>query len=388
MRKILLFIFVSFFFTFSINAQVSENDRSATMQLLNTNKSAIGLSADDISNLEVSSSFLNPINGIRYVYLTQTYLGIPVFNQMQVLSFREGKLLSNFGSRLSQMEQRVNVKSASPSITAEAALIAALVDRKLSTTERTVTLTTSDNGRKVEFNKMGVSRENITAKLMWSPSDDGKGVKLAWQIYIIPTTSSDYWLVRIDATNRTTIGVDNLTVYCDWGNPDHTEKYGEVHTHNENVQIENISDNITNDIQSDLTIAKREKQLTPFLITSATYRVIPFPFESPIHMPSPPSSATVTDPWLAAPVKCDNFKMEYRNWREQIMIIPVAIMFGLIRIDTGNNTGTIAKSASSTTPLPNLTFNFVPDYTMEPQSIQTPFPISNLISPIYSTGII
>jgi len=52
MRKILLII-VSFFLAFSINAQVSETDKSATLQLVSANKAKIGLSTDDIANLQV-----------------------------------------------------------------------------------------------------------------------------------------------------------------------------------------------------------------------------------------------------------------------------------------------------------------------------------------------
>ena len=45
------------------------------------------------------------------------------------------------------------------------------------------------------------------------------------------------------------------------------------------------------------------------------------------------------------------------------------------------NTGSIAKSASSTTAFPNLTFNFTPDFTQEPTVTSPPnqqFNITNL----------
>ena len=287
MRKILLII-LNFFLAFSINAQVSEADKSATLQLVSANKAKIGLSTDDIANLKVSNSFVNENSRIRYSYLTQTYQGLPVFQQIQVLSFRDGKLLSNFGSRLAQMEDRVNVKTAFPLITAEAAVRTAIADRKIDiTSDQSLRVINSmENGRKIEFNNMGVSRENITAELMWVPDESGKTVKLAWQVYIIPTTTPDYWLVRIDATNNRFIGADNLTVYCNWGTPEHKEEYGAAHKHEEG----NFFTNNNKEVNA-------ERPLTPFAITTASYRVVPFPAESPIHPGGTP--ALRTDPWLA-----------------------------------------------------------------------------------------
>ena len=71
------------------------------------------------------------------------------------------------------------------------------------------------NGHFIEFNDMGVSREPITARLMWVPTDD-HSVKLAWLVYVIPVTSSDYWMIRVDAGNKRILGMDNYTVYCNW----------------------------------------------------------------------------------------------------------------------------------------------------------------------------
>jgi hypothetical protein len=49
-----------------------------------------------------------------------------------------------------------------------------------------------------------IAEQDITAELMWVPVEEGRKVLLAWQIYVIPTKSSDYWLVRINAENGKT----------------------------------------------------------------------------------------------------------------------------------------------------------------------------------------
>ena len=99
MRKI-LFLIITFFAFQQVNAQTGDPDKDAALQLVSANRLAIGLSADDLNNLAVSSSYVDRNSGIRYVYLVQTYLGIPVYNQMQVLTFRNGQLLSNAGGRV------------------------------------------------------------------------------------------------------------------------------------------------------------------------------------------------------------------------------------------------------------------------------------------------
>jgi hypothetical protein len=44
-----------------------------------------------------------------------------------------------------------------------------------------------------------------------------KKIRLAWQVYLVPTKSPDYWMIRVDAAKNKVIDENNLTVYCDWG---------------------------------------------------------------------------------------------------------------------------------------------------------------------------
>ena len=64
-------------------------------------------------------------------------------------------------------------------------------------------------GRKYDYGKPGAFIENITAELMWVPDEEGTSVKLAWQVYLVPKTSSDYWLIRVDAKENRVIGENN-----------------------------------------------------------------------------------------------------------------------------------------------------------------------------------
>jgi len=91
MKKILLLLLCSAF-TFLLNAQTG--DVSLALQLVNKNSDAIGLSKEDINNAIVRDSYFDEVAGVQLVYLQQTYKGLPVFNQIHVLAFKNGVLAS------------------------------------------------------------------------------------------------------------------------------------------------------------------------------------------------------------------------------------------------------------------------------------------------------
>ncbi|MEP7254523.1 MAG: M36 family metallopeptidase [Ferruginibacter sp.] len=373
MRKILLFIFTLCTFYIS-KAQTGDADKIAALQLVSANRAAIGLSADDLNNLAVSSSYVDRNSGIRYVYLIQTYLDIPVYNQMQVLTFRNDKLLSKAGGRITAIDQKANVPDGVPPVSAANALVAAIADRNLNSNQTPVIISTKDNGRKIEFNNMGVSRENITAQLMWVPATQGKAVNLTWQIYIIPNTSSDYWLVKIDANNSSSLGVDNLTVYCSWDDPNQIYQFGSHYNRTNEIAGSSFGSNnlfefkkVVKDIY--------QSSVSPSLADNSNYRVIPLPYEAPSFMPGASTTwhAIRTNPWTAGSANATTLKWHSTDAVGTDYNYTRGNNVWAYQDRTSNNTGTIAKSASSTTILPNLTFDFTPDYTQEP-TVTTPPP--------------
>ena len=225
---------------------------------------------------------------------------------------------------------------------------------------------------------MGISMENITAQLMWVPVEKTGTVRLAWEVYIIPKTTSDYWLVRVDAMDNSILDIDNLTTYCNWdhqaGHQDHS---------NCNTAVNNHSDKKENSINffDFNNLGKNAVQSTnsPLIVNSASYRVIPFPAESPIHPGGSP--AVVTNPWTAAPGNATSLK-----WHTGLAGADYTYTRGnnvwAYEDRLASNAGSLAKSASSTTTPDPLTFDFVPNFTLEP-TVTTPtqnqqFNITNL----------
>ena len=375
MRKIIpLIVLILLSAVFTKAQNFTQAEQKLALYSVEANKAAIGISADLISTSKVFYTYEDVATRIRYVSLQQTYKGIPVYNQILALSFRNDKLLSNFGIFDPSIEKSINVSSGIPSVTAESAVQSALSDRGFRASQMAIALNRKDQGRFVEFGNMGISRENITAQLSWVPNELTKTYNLAWQVYIIPKTTSDYWMVRVDAVNNSILGVDNYTDYDNWGTPNENPSinypafdYGKSIANNTNTATKNFFD--------------FKKSEDPSLVTTASYRVIPLPAESPIHPGGAP--ALRTDPWLNAGVVANAVTLKWHTgaaaadydytrsnnvWAYEDRTAPA-------------NTGTIAKSASSTTAFPNLTFNFVPDFTLEPTVTSPPnqqFNITNL----------
>ena len=204
----------------SANGAFAQADNNIiARRLLDANASSIGLTKYDLANTLISDSYFDQTLGAQLVYAQQAYKEIPIFNQLQVLAFKNEKLVSNKGARLKAVEKMAGNVSGIPSVSASDAVKDALRDRKINFSGQPVVIGSEQNGRFIRFNDMGASHESITAQLMWVPVNDNKQLVLAWQVYIVPTTSSDYWLVRINAMDHSTVGVNNLTVSCNWEDP-------------------------------------------------------------------------------------------------------------------------------------------------------------------------
>ncbi|MBK8608582.1 MAG: M36 family metallopeptidase [Chitinophagaceae bacterium] len=379
MKKIFLFLMPLLFCVFSMNAQTFNAEENAAISLVSASKASLGLSADDMNNVQVSSTYYDNTAGVRMVYLNQTYQSIPVYNQMLVLAFKGEKLVSQAGTFNRGVAKWANVKTVMPSVTAESAVQSALADRGLHASQMAIAL--NKNGNKIEFGKMGISQENITAQLMWTPIENTNEIRLSWHIYIVPKTTPDYWMVRVDAVNNSILGMDNYTVYDNWGTPD---VHGKVNYPAFAMNKINVNESLKN-------VLDFRKTDDPSLVTTATYRVIPIPYESPNHMPAPMTTDTRTDPWLQAGVVPNAVTLKWHTGAG-------AADYDYTRSNNvwayqdrtpSNNTGTIAKSASSTTAFPNLTFNFVPDFAQEPTvTAPTPNQQFNITNLFYWNNVI
>ncbi len=341
MKRIFLSLILSALVVFA-NAQ--QKDEALAISLVTANKDLLGMKPDDIANSIVSNSYYNQYAGTQMVYLQQSYLGLPVHNQIQVIAFKNGKVVSAAGERISGMNAIAGLE-AIPAISAEQAVKNAMHAKGVTTIlpfKPEVISTTNLN-----FGKMGVSKEDITSRLMWAKEKNSDKVSLVWQVALYPNRSSDYFLIRINAINGSIQGEDNLTVYC---NIRHAEG---VHTDDHSGHDEEVVH-----ASAPLTPSSPE---SPALVGTANYRVIAFPAESRLHPGGTPS--LVTNPWLLAPGNATTLGwhndggFDYNYTRGNNVYA---------QEDRDRNDNTFGNPAISTTSPDPLNFNFVPDFTVTP----------------------
>jgi subtilisin-like proprotein convertase family protein len=372
MKKLLLLtgLLVCAIFSF---AQVNQQDRSNAMQLVSANKLALGFSSEDLNNVIVSSTYKISGTNVTMVYLQQSYRGIPVYNQIKTLAFRDGKVVSDAGAFIPSMEKFTRGASELPSVTAESAVQAAFTESKTTAKAPIAALTSSNDGKKVEFGKLSSSDYNINAELIWVPAGK-ENYKLAWQVFLAPNPTSDMWLIRVDAKSNQIISKDNLTITCRWDNEKHSiEEHFEQHHGNMGgkAQVNYIMEKDKN----------QHWQYRPFTITSATYRVVKYPAESPIHTGGVPVLAT--DPWTLAGGNATSMKW-HSNPTDQNNTVGNNVV---AQEDRDGNNGTGIRGGSSTA-LPNLTFDYAYDFTKSPTDVTSDNQQAAIVNLFYWNNII
>ncbi len=339
MKKLLLFSLGLFLMSF-VFGQNEAKEKQEAISLVKSNLSTLGFSEKDLENIEVSSSYISPTSRARMVYLNQTHMGISIHNQMLVLAFKNDKIFSRSGAFISSVYQVANPQSGTPNIKAEEALRSVLNSLSLKT--KIIQPTTEIKAAGVgnvyyHFGDLSVSDVDIKAHLVWVPVSSKK-ISLAWEIEIAPTGTSDHWLIRVDAVENKIIDKNNYTVF---------EHLNTEKNHNETESAVNQILNLEGN--------------APSIVSSATYEVIPFPAESPLHANG--TAALVTAPWNLAGGNATSLGWHFDGttyhdstrgnnvWAQE---------------DRDNNNTTFGKAAVSSTAQPDLTFDYIVDYTQAP----------------------
>lgn len=328
---------------FTATAQKSEKEKA--MALVVANSTALGLDDEALNNCIVGDTYFNSISQTTMVYLQQTYLGLPVRGQIQTLAFKNGIVVSAFGERIKGMPTRVSI-GAIPAITPEHAVKLAMGSKQA---EAPLELKgTAESNTKINFGKMGICQEDVTAELMWEPLKGSKDIALVWQVFYTANTSSDYLLISVDALTGKIQSETNLTLYCNFGHP-----------HTNGIIEHDEAGNWFSDKEDSHRLP--EQSLSPSLVSTAYYRVVPYPAESPRHPGGTPT--LVTNPWTMAPGDATSLGWhnsginDYTSSRGNN---------AWVQEDRDNNNNTNGLSAVSTTSPDPLTFDFSPDFSVDP----------------------
>lgn len=350
MKKLYSPLFTAIFMIFigqgAFSQKITPED---ALKLVTENAPSLHLTKEEVQNSIVTNAYTDKVSQLQLVYLQQTFQKVPVYNQIQVIAFKNGAPVSVKGGRIYRIADNIEDKKAIPSISSKEAVVAAAAAVNISmdiiNAHPLTILKTSPNEQKIEFTTNAISRKNIISALMWVPTENGK-VRLAWQVRILPIKTADYWLIRIDAKNAKVLGKDNLTVTCNWDLPIEGPRYFEP-------LIKDLLES------SPKLPAKDVKPVPPAaVLNSAQYRVIPFPAESMVHPGGTP--AIVIDPWLmagagnaATTLKWHNDGTTEYNYTRGNNVLAWEDL-------DGDDDGT-GNTPSSSTALPNLTFDFTYD---------------------------
>lgn len=192
---------------------------SVAKDFLTSNAATLGMTAKDLSNLEVTDRVYSKLTGVTHVYMQQIHEGLPVYNgQMQVNLDKEQRVMSVNNSAMADMAASVAaVKPALdlPSAVGKAAQhlgIASAASPKILSAPSGVQQITS-------VDPAGISREAIQGKLMWLPIHKGM-MRLVWNFQIHTLDQLHVYDFTVDAesgkvwTRFDWVAADQYRVYA------------------------------------------------------------------------------------------------------------------------------------------------------------------------------
>jgi len=345
MKRIVLFFVLLVSVVFGAQAQTLQ--KASVMQLVTANADAIGITKEQAGSLKVSNAYA--YQGTQYVYLVQTYQGLPVYNQMLVLAFKDNKLVSHAG-KLNSAYQKDGIGSATPSVPAANAVTSAFLSAGISAPVNSMPINSNEGASSVlNFGKLKGVSEDVTAELIWVPVEKTQSAKLVWQVQVVPIGKPDWWMMQIDAATGTLLNKINLNI---------SEKFG------------NSGPGILarpNEAPTATQFGGEAQGTNPPSVTTGNYRVVPFPYESPTHH----AFAVVTNPWLDAGIGNAAITNGWHfDGTTNYSITRGNNVYAYLDVDNNNTPNPAGNNfpAQSTTPDPSLTFNFVQDPTTDPNT--------------------
>jgi hypothetical protein len=356
-RHVLNRLLILLFLLASGNILFAQTDRGKITQLINENHRQLGMLAHEKGDFRIKSSYFDKTINATIVHVQQTHQGIDVFNALQTIAIKNDQFVSVMGSRVPissmESEQLLAQNRISPAEAVKNAL------KHLDLISQSNLDGLPVNGRPLEYNfgKLNLSRVDVKSRLLWQAVNKDEPFMLFWQVEIQPNKQPDYWLVRVNALTGEVTMKDNLTIYCNWGNSQQQADRCEEKSHNhEGHKNSGVNDEWQNG-------------------DAGSYKVIPYPAESPIHNGGNP--AVVLNPWELSPAGSGATSLKWHN--------DGAITYESTRgnnvwsqedIDGNNGTGVMASSQTSGT----LKFEYEPDFSQDPRTTggNQEFNITNL----------
>ena len=257
-RKMTLFF--AFFLGLYSNIFAQDDQAQVAQRYITDHAADWNLSNRDISDMYISDNYADDdAVPLRHIYFIQRHAGIQLKNGVLNLNLMpDGKMLYAGCRFMPDLDKKIN--TITPKLTAEQALDAAC--RHLNLTAETWVRKEGKPENKTIYDKGLVSYEDIQVQLVYQRIND-KEVRLAYDIALDAISGTDYWSVRIDATNGDMLEKGSWTKHCAFHNHKATEVaefYLDCDKKMETVET-----------------------LGGAVLETGSYAVFSFPTESPIH---------------------------------------------------------------------------------------------------------
>ena len=259
-QKIIL-SFLCLIFSISL-AFAQPTVETAKQELLRSGKK-YGIAPEDIAELKLTDHHTSKKSKVAHFYFRQLKEGIEVHQANgSVHLSAQGELIKLNNDFIASISDRIN--SASPTLSAMDAVNAVALEKGYSLTEvLKVVENKATVDKSVILSKGGISLENIPAKLMYHPAEDGT-IRLTWDLSIYELDAQNWWSLKVDANTGEILYETNWVTSCNFDTPTHDcSATHAAHTHAPTVSTMN-------------TAATTEALV-------GGYRVYPLPVETPGH---------------------------------------------------------------------------------------------------------
>ncbi len=259
----------------NVQGQNQEKPVEQYAQHLQKYASDWNLTANDLMEFRVRDKYTSRHTGAKHIYLNQQYNGLDVYNAIVTLTLRpDGEPLSAFSRFVPELEDKIVGER--PTMAAIDAVVAAFSEVGIEAEASDFVLSELRED-KVIFRAERLSRSDIPVELVYQPLQDGR-VELAYDLSFDPESQLDYWSIRTSAIDGRVLDKVSWTVSCKLDDiPSHRHTQSCFSKRAEQGYSARGADGVVAD---NLHFgAKRLGQVNE----ESAYRVVPFPYESPIH---------------------------------------------------------------------------------------------------------
>ncbi len=261
MKKYIIFIYI-----LSLSLKLASQNNTEQVANIMKNIGADFYSLIDNVGYTITSSHTSPVSNVTHYYLCQTYQDIEIKNAVMSLHFdKNGQLVNQHNQFLKSPQNKVN--AIAPKFQAIEALRYVANDLRIdeSLIPREAISQGREANKSTNFGMTKMSREPIKMVLKYHIMKDSS-LRLAWDVSILELNSSDWWSMRVDATNGEILEKENYTLYCNFGH--------QTHTHNRECKGTKSMD-----------LPKKDTRMMGFANIPNSDNVFPLGVESPNHGP-------------------------------------------------------------------------------------------------------